>query len=59
MDVQNIIVYLIVLAAVIYAGKSVWGKVKSFSVKSGCGNNCGCGDSKSSVKNSVVNIQKL
>ncbi len=58
MNIQNIIVFLIILAAVFYVGKQVWQKVKSFSGKSSCASNCGCGDGKSTAKNSLVNVQK-
>jgi len=59
MNAQNIIVGLIVLLALLYAGKIALEKVKSFSTKSAsCGSDCGCGDGKSAAKNSFVSIQK-
>ncbi len=45
MDIQTIIVAIIILIALLYVGKMLFAKVKSFSTKSNCGNDCGC-DSK-------------
>lgn len=42
MDVQNIVVAIIVIAALAYVGQIVWRKTKSFSSKSDCGADCGC-----------------
>jgi hypothetical protein len=57
MDIQNIIVGTIIILALFYVGLNVWRKVKSFSSKSSCGTDCGCG-SKSSAKNSFGQIRK-
>ncbi len=47
MNVQNIIVALIVLAALLYVGNILRHKVKSFKPKdASCGADCGC-ESKS------------
>ncbi|MGI8494316.1 MAG: FeoB-associated Cys-rich membrane protein [Pyrinomonadaceae bacterium] len=53
MEIQNIIVGLIILAAVFYAVSLAWKKSKSFSAKSSCGNDCGCGEKS---KNKAVNF---
>lgn len=42
MNIQNIIVAIIVIAALTYVGQIIWRKTKSFSSKSGCGSDCGC-----------------
>ncbi|MDQ3089020.1 MAG: FeoB-associated Cys-rich membrane protein [Acidobacteriota bacterium] len=57
MDIQNSIVGTIILLALLYVGSNIWRKVKSFSGKSSCGSNCGCG-SKSSPKDSFEQIRK-
>jgi len=43
MDFQIIVVGIIILFALIYVGFSVGRKIKSFSSKSACGIDCGCG----------------
>jgi hypothetical protein len=44
MEAQNIIVALIVLAALAYVGQMLWRKAKAFSPKkSSCESDCGCG----------------
>jgi hypothetical protein len=43
MDIQTIIVAIVILLAFLYVGKIVLGKVKSFSPKSSCASDCGCG----------------
>ncbi len=53
MEVQNIIVGIIILAALVYVGKIVLGKVKSFSGNESCGADCGC-ETKSKAK--IANI---
>jgi len=58
MNIQNTIVFCIVAAACFYVGGIVWKKVKSFSGKSSCASGCGCGDTKSSARNTLINIQK-
>jgi len=50
MDVQIIIVGIIILFALIYIGVSVGRKIKSFSSKSPCGIDCGCGTSTKEEK---------
>ncbi|MGI9035089.1 MAG: FeoB-associated Cys-rich membrane protein [Pyrinomonadaceae bacterium] len=50
MNVQNIVVAIIVLFALVYVGSILLGKIKSFSSKSGCGADCGCeGKQKSKI----------
>ena len=44
MTVQYIIVVAIISAAITYAAVTLIRKRRSFSTKSGCGNDCGCGD---------------
>jgi len=39
---QTIIVIAIIAAAVLYAGSIVLKKRRAFSVKHGCGDDCGC-----------------
>jgi len=43
MDFQIIIVGTVVLFALVYIGWRVGRKIKSFSSKSSCGVDCGCG----------------
>lgn len=44
MDLQFIIVALIIVAALLFAGNSVHRKIRSFKPKAGsCGAGCGCG----------------
>jgi hypothetical protein len=48
MDIQNIIVALVILAAFGYAGQRLWRRVKSFAPKkSSCAADCGCGNPES------------
>lgn len=42
MSFQNLIVAIIVVAALAYVGQIIWRKTKSFSSKSNCGVDCGC-----------------
>jgi hypothetical protein len=43
MDLQNVIVGLVVLAALLYAGNMLRHKIKAFRPKSNsCGTDCGC-----------------
>ncbi|MFN2392513.1 MAG: hypothetical protein ABR566_11165 [Pyrinomonadaceae bacterium] len=42
MNFQTIIVAIIILLALLYAGKIILGKVKAFSLKSSCSSDCGC-----------------
>lgn len=59
MDFQVIIVALIVLLALLYVGKAVAQKLKSFSAKSSaCASDCGCGDAKANEKKSALTVQK-
>jgi hypothetical protein len=43
MNWQAIIVGIIIFLAFLYAANMVWKRVKSFSQKSVCGTDCGCG----------------
>jgi hypothetical protein len=43
MDIQTLIVALIFCVALLYVGSILFGKIKSFSAKSNCANDCGCG----------------
>lgn len=43
MNIQNIIAALIILGAVAYVANILLKKKRSFSPKSGCANDCGCG----------------
>lgn len=49
MDIQTIIVAIIIFIALTYVGKMIFDKLKSFSTKSDCGNNCGCGEKSMKV----------
>lgn len=42
MDWQAAVVGIIIIFALLYTVKLVWGKVKSFSSKSACRADCGC-----------------
>ncbi|MEQ1603610.1 MAG: FeoB-associated Cys-rich membrane protein [Pyrinomonadaceae bacterium] len=42
MNVQTIIALAIILAAALYAGRVMAKRVRSFSPKTGCGDDCGC-----------------
>jgi hypothetical protein len=53
MNIQNIIVGIIILAALFYVGKMVFGKVKSFSGNEACGGDCGC-ETKSKAKTAKI-----
>ena len=45
MDLQTVIVALIILAAILYAGRNVLRKMKAFKPKAkSCGADCGCGE---------------
>ncbi|MBK8466963.1 MAG: FeoB-associated Cys-rich membrane protein [Chloracidobacterium sp.] len=39
---QSILVGIIIIAAIVFAGRSLLQKRDSFSSKAGCGDNCGC-----------------
>jgi len=43
MDFQIVIVAIIVFVALAYVGRRILHKTKSFSSKSSCGADCGCG----------------
>ncbi|MCU1291003.1 MAG: hypothetical protein JWN60_3232 [Acidobacteria bacterium] len=47
---QTIIVSVIILAALLYVGIQIAGKVKSFTPKGGCGSDCGCESSPKASK---------
>ena len=49
MNWQAVIVAIILLSAGIYTANMIWKRVKSFSAKTACGNDCGC-DTKSVAK---------
>jgi len=53
MTFQNIVAFLIILGALAYVGSMLWRKTKSFSPKSGCASDCGCGSE--SKKSQPVN----
>jgi hypothetical protein len=55
MEIQTIIVAIVIFIALFYVGKIALAKVKSFSAKSNCGNDCGC-DAKSTKK--LAQIQR-
>ena len=55
MDFQTVIVAIIIVFAIGFISLNLWRKVKSFSVKSDCGDNCGC-DSGSTKK--LTHIQR-
>lgn len=42
MTLQTIIVLVIIAAAVVYAGSTLYKKRRAFSTKAGCGDDCGC-----------------
>jgi hypothetical protein len=42
-DIQYIIVALLIAAAFVFAARSVYRRARSFSAKSGCDADCGCG----------------
>jgi hypothetical protein len=51
MDIQTIIVVLIIVGALVYAGNILRHKIKAFKPKdNSCGTDCGC-ESKAKVKN--------
>ncbi len=43
MNIQNIIVLCIVLAAAVYVANMFWQKAKATTKKGDCGSDCGCG----------------
>jgi hypothetical protein len=53
MDFQIVIVGVIILLALLYVGRAIFGKIKSFSPNQSCGSDCGCG-----VKDKKL-VQKL
>jgi hypothetical protein len=52
MDIQIIIVAVIIILALLFVGKNVWRKAKSFAPKGDCGADCGC-DAKGKAKKSL------
>jgi len=46
MNLQIILVTVILVGAIAYAGAVLWKKARSFSPKSGCDADCGCGGTK-------------
>jgi hypothetical protein len=45
MNIQLLIVIVIVALAASFVASSMWAKRKAFSPKTGCGTDCGCGNS--------------
>ncbi|MEP7212057.1 MAG: hypothetical protein ABI791_03220 [Acidobacteriota bacterium] len=43
MDLQLLIVALLILGAFTLVGRAAWRRSRSFTVKSGCETDCGCG----------------
>jgi hypothetical protein len=58
MDVQTVIVGIIILAALVYAARMTWKKVRGFSSKAGCGTNCGCDGAAEKPKNLLTQINR-
>jgi hypothetical protein len=54
MDIQLIIVLIVVLGALAFAGVTFARKAKGFYTKNDCGTGCGCGDSKDKLTSSKV-----
>jgi hypothetical protein len=50
MNIQFVIVAAIILAAVIYAGKTLLHKRRAFSGKHGCEQDCGCNAGGKSIR---------
>lgn len=50
MSLQFMIVSLIVVAATIYFGLTVYKKSRTFSPNEDCGDDCGCGSGSKSTK---------
>jgi hypothetical protein len=46
METQTIIAGLIILAALAYVGSLLWKRARSFSRKSECADDCGCGKTR-------------
>ncbi|MBK7510797.1 MAG: FeoB-associated Cys-rich membrane protein [Chloracidobacterium sp.] len=44
MSIQTIIVFAIIAAAAFYGAVTLWHKRRSFSTKSDCSHDCGCGE---------------
>jgi hypothetical protein len=42
LDIQSFIVALLLVGAFGYAGTLLWKKMRAFSAKSDCGDDCGC-----------------
>ena len=58
MDVQTVIVGIIILAAVVYAARMIWKKMRGFSSKAGCATNCGCDAAAAKPKNLLTQINR-
>jgi hypothetical protein len=54
MVVQYVIVALIIAAALIFAGRSLYLRTRSFSKKSGCDADCGCGGKSKKLSSKPV-----
>jgi len=46
METQTMIAGLIILAALAYVGSLLWKRARSFSRKSACADDCGCGKTR-------------
>ena len=57
MDIQLLIVGIIILAACVYVGRIIYGKLKSTVSKNSCGSNCGC-DTGSAKQVSPIQIKR-
>ena len=53
MDLQNVIVGFILIAAAIYAATMLRRKADAFSTKSDCGDNCGCSAGSAKPKRAI------
>jgi hypothetical protein len=44
MNIQSMMVIVIVVAAIVYAGVTLRKRSRAFAPKAGCGDDCGCND---------------
>jgi hypothetical protein len=54
MDAQLLIVSLILLIAIAFAGRAIYRRTRSFSPKSGCDADCGCGGESQKLSSKPV-----
>jgi len=54
MDIQLISVLLILVVAAFFAGRAVYRRARSFSKKSGCEADCGCGGKSKKLSSKPV-----